>query len=55
MEDTEEKAINDWERVVYRIMVEDIQNIAIERFGRELTDEEVQIVEDKFPDGIKLE
>lgn len=38
------------DKVIYSINVEDVQNVAEEEHGRELTDAELKIVEDKIGD-----
>ena len=38
----------DVEKVIYSINVEDVQNVAAEQFGRELTEKEVNFVEEKL-------
>lgn len=40
------------ERIIYSINVEDIQNVANEELGRELTDDELKTIEDKVGDYI---
>jgi hypothetical protein len=45
--------MNDLDRVVYSLCVEDIQNVAEGSFGRKLTDAEVEIVEEQLGDYIK--
>lgn len=42
----------DVDKIVYSINVEDIQNVAEEQLGRELTEKEVNFVEDKLGDYI---
>lgn len=44
--------MKDYEHVVYSINVEDIQTVALEEFGRTLTDDELKIVENKIGDYI---
>jgi hypothetical protein len=39
--------------VVYSLCVEDIQNVALEEFGRALTDGEVEIVREHLGDYIQ--
>jgi hypothetical protein len=39
--------------VVYSLCVEDIQNVALEEFGRALTDGEVEIVQEHLGDYIQ--
>lgn len=40
------------EHVVYSINVEDIQMVAVGEFGRTLTDDELQVIEDNLGDYI---
>ena len=40
------------DKIVYSINVEDIQNVAEEQLGRELTEKEVHFVEDRLGDYI---
>jgi len=42
----------DVDKIVYSINVEDIQNVAEEQLGRELTEKEVNFVEDRLGDYI---
>ncbi len=42
----------DVDKIVYSINVEDIQNVAEEQLGRELTEKEVNFVEDRLGDHI---
>ena len=42
----------DVKKTVYSINVEDIQNVAEEQLGRELTEKEVNFVEDRLGDYI---
>jgi hypothetical protein len=39
-------------KIIYSINIEDIQNVAGKELGRELTVEEIRIVEDKIGDQI---
>lgn len=39
-------------RIVYSINVEDLQTVAEQELGRELTDEEIKIVEERLGDYI---
>lgn len=39
-------------RIVYSINIQDIQNVAEQEFDRELTDEELKLVENKTGDYI---
>jgi hypothetical protein len=45
--------VNDYERIVYSLNVEDIQAVAVERFGRPLAESELKIVEDNLGDYIQ--
>jgi hypothetical protein len=45
--------MNDENRIVYSINVEDIQTAAMEEIDRPLTEEEVEIIADKLGDYIK--
>lgn len=40
------------EKIIYSINIEDVQNVAAEKLGRELTEKEVNFVEDKLGDYI---
>lgn len=40
------------DKIIYSINVEDVQTVAEEDLGRELTDDEVKFVEDKIGDYI---
>lgn len=40
----------DGDKIIYSICIEDVQNVAEQEFGRELTEEELKIVEDKIGD-----
>jgi len=40
------------DRIVYSLNVEDLQNVAEQELDRELTDEEIKIVEDRLGDYI---
>jgi hypothetical protein len=42
----------DLERIVYQLTVEDLQTVAKEELGRELTEKETLLVEDKLADKI---
>lgn len=44
--------LNDNERIVYSINVEDIQRVAEEQLGRYLNSEELGLVEDKLGDYV---
>ncbi len=46
------KTMNPRDRVVYSINVEDLQNVAKQELARELTDEEIKIVEERLGDYI---
>ena len=39
-------------KIIYSLNIEDVQNVAEEEFGRELTKKELKIVEDKVGDYI---
>jgi len=39
-------------KIIYSINIEDVQNVAEEELGRELTEKELKIVEDKVGDYI---
>ncbi len=43
----------DNEKTIYRLKIEDVQNVAMEQYGRILTDEELEKVEDNLGDYIK--
>lgn len=38
------------DKIIYSINVEDVQNVARQELGRDLTDRELKIVEDKIGD-----
>ncbi len=40
-------------KVIYRLKIEDVQNVALEEYGRKLTDEELEKVEENLGDYIK--
>ncbi len=40
-------------RIVYSLNVEDIQTVAVEEFGRALTKDELEIIEDNLGDHIQ--
>lgn len=40
------------ERVIYQLVVEDLQNVAQEELDRTLTEEEIKLLEDKIGDYI---
>ena len=40
------------EEIFYSLCIEDIQNVALEDFGRELTLEEIEKIKDKIADRI---
>lgn len=42
----------DTSKIIYSINIEDVQNVAEEELGRELTEKELEIVEDKLGDYI---
>jgi hypothetical protein len=42
----------DTSKIIYSINIEDVQNVAEEELGRELTEKELKIVEDKVGDYI---
>jgi len=42
----------DTSRIIYSLNIEDVQNVAEEELGRELTEKELKIVEDKVGDYI---
>lgn len=42
----------DTSKIVYSLNIEDVQNVAEEELGRELTEKELKIVEDKVGDYI---
>ncbi len=44
--------MNPKDRVVYSINIEDLQNVAEQELERELTDEEIKIVEERLGDYI---
>jgi hypothetical protein len=39
-------------KIIYSINIEDVQNVAEEEFGRELSEKELKIIEDKIGDYI---
>lgn len=41
------------DHIVYSINVEDIQTVALEEFGRTLTDIELEVIEENLGDSIK--
>jgi hypothetical protein len=43
----------DYDRVIYSINVEDVQNVAVQNFGRELTENEVSVIAEEIGDYIK--
>lgn len=45
--------MKDYKYVVYSINVEDIQTVAVEEFGRTLTDDELDEIEDKLGEYIQ--
>jgi len=47
-----ELAITDPERIVYSLNVEDLQTVANEEISRELTEDEIRIVEENVGDYI---
>lgn len=49
---TAELTITAKERIVYSLNVEDLQHVAHEELGRELTEEEINYVEDKVGEYI---
>jgi uncharacterized membrane protein len=40
------------EKAIYQLTIEDVQNIALEDFGRELSDQEMESIIDKIADRI---
>ncbi len=40
------------DKIIYSINIEDVQNVAQQELGRDLTDKELKIVEDKIGDEI---
>ncbi len=42
----------DTSKIIYSINIEDVQNVAEEEFGRELSEKELEIIEDKLGDYI---
>ncbi len=44
--------VKEKERVIYSLNIEDVQNVAIEEYGRTLTDEELEIIEEELGDYI---
>ncbi len=40
------------QKVIYRLKIEDVQNVALAEFGRALTDHELEKVEDNLGDYI---
>ena len=42
----------DTSKIIYSLNIEDVQNVAEEELGRELTEKELKIVEDKVGDYI---
>lgn len=38
------------DKIIYSINIEDVQNVAQQELGRDLTDKELKIVEDKIGD-----
>lgn len=45
--------MKDNNHVVYSLNIDDIQNVAVEEFGRTLTADELEIIEDNLGDYIK--
>ena len=45
--------MEDSDRIVYSLNIQDIQDVASETLGRVLTDEEISIVEEHLGDSIK--
>lgn len=44
----------DTSKIIYSINIEDVQNVAEEELGRELSEKELEIVEDKLGKYIEL-
>jgi hypothetical protein len=44
--------IKDLEKIVYQLTVEDLQNVANDKLNRNLTKEEIKLLEDKIGDCI---
>lgn len=42
----------DTSKIIYSINIEDVQNVAEEKLGRKLTDNELKTIEDKIGDYI---
>ncbi|MFQ3599464.1 MAG: hypothetical protein SNJ55_10430 [Chloroherpetonaceae bacterium] len=40
------------EKIIYQLTVEDLQNVANEELNRDLTEEEIKLLEDKIGDYI---
>ncbi|MCA1815452.1 MAG: hypothetical protein LC746_03440 [Acidobacteria bacterium] len=45
--------MTDYQRVIYSINLEDIQTVALEEYGRALTNDELHVIEDNLGDYIK--
>ncbi len=41
------------QKTIYRLKIEDVQNVALAEFGRTLTDEELEKIEEHLGDYIK--
>jgi hypothetical protein len=42
----------DLDKIIYQLTVEDLQNVANEELNRDLTEEEIKLLEDKIGDYI---
>jgi hypothetical protein len=42
-----------YNHVIYRLKIADVQHVAKEEFGRTLTDDELEIIEEEVGDNIK--
>jgi hypothetical protein len=40
------------DKIIYQLTVEDLQNVANEKLNRNLTEEEIKLLEDKIGDNI---
>ena len=52
MKDLNKKNIKQRERIIYSLNVEDIQTVANDELNRDLTDEEIKLVENEVGDYI---
>jgi hypothetical protein len=44
--------IQDLDKIIYQLTVEDLQNVANDELDRDLTEEEIRLLEDKIGDDI---